>query len=150
MHPGDELFLFELYASTRSEEIAACGWTDAAGQAFLRQQFTAQQRSYAAAYPDADDRIVLIDAQPSGRLIVQRGAEAIRIVDIALLPGARNRGVGGRLVGDMMTEAAESRRAILLQVLRTNRAIRFYERLGFSHAGGDAVRLQMKWHPPGP
>jgi hypothetical protein len=38
----DVEFLFRVYASTRTEELAPVPWTDEQKQAFLRQQFDAQ------------------------------------------------------------------------------------------------------------
>ncbi len=41
--PQDQAFLFELYASTRREELDAWGWPPQARAAFLRMQFQASQ-----------------------------------------------------------------------------------------------------------
>ncbi|MDB5084378.1 MAG: family N-acetyltransferase, partial [Bacilli bacterium] len=47
----DEPFLFQVYASTRYDEIDQWGWDQAAVQAFLSLQWNAQQRSYAMQHP---------------------------------------------------------------------------------------------------
>ena len=39
--PDVESFLYELYASTRSEEMAGWGWDTAQQEFFLNMQFTA-------------------------------------------------------------------------------------------------------------
>ena len=44
----DEPFLFELYASTRGDEMALVGWDKPQQEAFLRMQFKAQRSSYAS------------------------------------------------------------------------------------------------------
>jgi ribosomal protein S18 acetylase RimI-like enzyme len=71
--PEDKDFLFRLYSSTRLQEISAFGWDDIQKQAFLTIQFNAQQRWYETAYPRAEQRIVTLDGQPVGRMIVDRG-----------------------------------------------------------------------------
>ncbi|RKG91038.1 hypothetical protein D7V97_41980 [Corallococcus sp. CA053C] len=47
----DDAFLFTLYASTRARELAAWGWSPAQQDVFLRVQYQAQSRHYAARYP---------------------------------------------------------------------------------------------------
>lgn len=146
---ADEPFLFELYAGTRREEIAAWNWPQEQVAAFLQMQYRAQRFSYETAFPGAEHGLVLQDGRPIGRLLVWRGPEEARLVDISLLPEARGRGAGSRLIRDLMEECAAARRRLTLQVLVTNPARRLYLRLGFRRTGGDALYDQMEWNPPG-
>src|SRR5262249_32768198 len=100
--PTDREFLFRLYASTREEEFSALGWSAAQLQTFLQMQFAAQQQWYATAYPGAEQQIVLLDAAPVGRMIVDTGENATTLVDICLLPAYRNRGIGGVLLRGLL------------------------------------------------
>ena len=83
--PEDQEFLFQLYASTRMDEIAGFGWPAAQQEMFLRMQFDAQRRSYESAYGHAEHQIVEQDGQPIGRLMVLREKDFTLLVDIALL-----------------------------------------------------------------
>lgn len=130
VRPDDEAFLHELYASTRAAELAAYGWDEAQQAAFLSLQFRGQQAHYAE-YPHADERIILNDAQPIGRLFVSRLAQEIRLVDIALLPAWRGQGIGAQLIADLLAEAARVGLPVRLHVEKFNAARRLYERLGF-------------------
>lgn len=143
---ADEPFLFQLYASTRREELAAWNWTDAQMAAFLQMQFRAQRMSYESAYPGAEHSLVLEDGRPIGRLLVWRGEQEVRLVDVALLPESRNHGIGSRLIRQLMEECAAAGRRLTLQVLVTNPAKRLYERLGFRRTGGDPMYDQMEWN----
>jgi ribosomal protein S18 acetylase RimI-like enzyme len=145
--PEDNDFLFRLYASTRTAEIAGFGWNDLQKQAFLSVQFNAQQRWYETAYPDSEQRIVLMDDRPIGRTIVHRGADAAVLVDISLLPEDRGQGWGGRLLEELLQQCRRDGVPLRLQVLRTNPAQRLYERLGFQRTGEDQLYLQMEWRP---
>jgi hypothetical protein len=87
--PDDEAFLYELYSSTRREEMAAWGWDLAQEQMFLKLQFTAQRRHHDIAFHGADSQIILSDHRPIGRILVFRTAREIRLVNIALLPDHR-------------------------------------------------------------
>ena len=97
VRPEDEPFLFELYASTRSDEMALVGWDKRQQEAFLRMQFNAQRSSYAMQFPNADYRIIVHDDRAAGRLIVDRSGEDILLIDVALLPEFRNAGIGSAL-----------------------------------------------------
>ena len=78
--PGDSEFLLRLYASTRAEELAVTGWSDEQKSFFVNQQFTAQTQHYALHYSAADCRIILVDGQPAGRLIILRTEKELRLV----------------------------------------------------------------------
>jgi GNAT superfamily N-acetyltransferase len=147
LRPEDEEFLRDLYASTRQEEKTLLGWDEAEWQAFVAMQFTAQQRSYGMHFPDADFRLVLLDERPIGRLAVDRREDEIRVVDIALLPDCRGAGIGGRLVRDLLAEAAAVGIPVRCHVKRHSRELRFWERLGFAVVGDGPVHIFMEWTP---
>jgi GNAT superfamily N-acetyltransferase len=145
--PQDETFLFELYASTRQEELAAWSWPPEMRKAFLTMQFKASQ-GYYSAFPGAEFQIVLLDGAKAGRLVVHRTPEALRLVDIALLPQFRNTGIGTALLRRIFDEAAATKKPLRLQVLRGARAERFYHRLGFVKTGETETHLEMEWRAP--
>jgi ribosomal protein S18 acetylase RimI-like enzyme len=145
--PSDELLLFKLYASTRLEEFSMVPWNEAQLEAFLKMQFDAQRRTYRMQYPAADHHIILKGAQEMGRLMVHRTVDDILLIDITLLPEFRGRGIGGKLLGDLQSEATLEGKRVRLHVLRTNPARRLYERSGFSTIGGDSMYEEMLWQP---
>ena len=53
------------------------------------------------------------------------------LVDIALLPEHRGKGIGGGLVRQLIQQCDQEKLPLRLQVLRTNPALRLYERLGW-------------------
>ncbi len=140
----DEAFLFELYASTRAEELDAWGWPAEMREKFLRMQFKAGQ-GYRTTFPAAEFQIVLVDGQPAGRLVIHRSRDELRIVDVALLPERRGAGIGSALLQRILGEAAATGKPLRLSVLKANRARRFYERLGFASVGKTELHLEMEW-----
>ena len=116
-------------------------------QQFAEMQFEIQQRSYEASYPAAENKIIQLADQPIGRILVERSAQDILLVDIALLPDHRRHGIGSALIEDLMYEAAASQKPLRLSVYETNRALRLYERLGFSRTGQDSLYISMQWTP---
>jgi ribosomal protein S18 acetylase RimI-like enzyme len=144
----DEEFAFELYSSTRAEEMAVWGWDMAQQQTFLKMQFRGFQQHYRLGLPDADDRIILLDGRPAGRLIVVRLESEIRLADISLLPEHRGKGVGSRLIREILDEAAVSGKAVTLHVeMMNHKAARLYERLGFEKLKNTGVHFFMECKP---
>jgi ribosomal protein S18 acetylase RimI-like enzyme len=141
---ADEPFLFQLYASTRAEELAPLGWSRAQRETFLRSQFAARRTSYAQAFPTAVPEVVMGRSRPIGALIINRTPTEIRIVDIALLPAHRGKGHGAHLLQALIDEARAAGKPLRLQVLKNNPALRLYLRLGFAPTGENGHYLQME------
>jgi ribosomal protein S18 acetylase RimI-like enzyme len=146
--PDDEAFLVQLYASTREEERTLGRWDDAQWQAFVEVQFTAQRRHYEIRYPGAHHLIIVIDDRRAGRFLVSQTLDELHLIDLALLPEYRNRGVGGALLRDALEAASRAGLPARLHVLKTSRAIRLYERLGFSVTGDAGSHFLMERWPP--
>ena len=145
---ADRAFLAQVYASTRADELATVPWTDEQKAAFLGHQFEAQDAHYRRHYGDATFDVIEVDGEPAGRLYVHRGPREIRIVDVALTPPYRGRGLGTRLLRGVIAEAEESGRRLSIHVEVHNPARRLYERLGFRPAGdGNGVHLLMERAP---
>lgn len=146
--PEDEAFLCALYTSTREDEVAAWGWTETQRRDFLKQQFSLQHRSYEMQFPGADQQIIVSDQRSIGRILVYRAGDELRLVDIALLPAERGRGVATSLIRVLIAEAHEKHLPVRLQVITSNPAVRLYERLGFRRTGGDDLYFQMESAAP--
>jgi ribosomal protein S18 acetylase RimI-like enzyme len=116
----------------------------------MEQQFSAQIQGYRAAYPQARLEIVTVDDLPVGRLATDHGADALHLIDIAVIPERRSQGIGGTILRALMDEAAGAGTPLTLQVARDNLAAqRFYHRLEFALAAADDTHLTLRW-PPSP
>ncbi len=145
----DDEFLFQVYASTRAEELARVPWTDKQKESFLRMQSKAQLIHYTTYYPQAEYNLILLDSRPIGRLFILRGIEEIRIMDIALLPGYRGQGIGSILLEQILHEGRERNLPVTIHVERFNPALHLYVRLGFRLVEDKGVYYFMKWTPEG-
>lgn len=143
--PGDRELLFRVYASTREEELAPVPWPPEAKEAFLRQQFDAQDAWWRTHYAGATFEVVVVDGRDAGRLYLWEGPSEIRVVDVALLPEARRGGAGARLLGDVQRRAAAAGKSVTIHVERMNPALRLYERLGFRLVEDKGVYLFLEW-----
>jgi ribosomal protein S18 acetylase RimI-like enzyme len=147
IRPDDAPFLFEVYASTREDELRPVPWTPAEKTAFLRQQFDAQHTHYQQHYAGARFDVIELDGRPIGRLYVDRGAGEIRIVDIALLPAHRGAGIGTTILRGLLGEAAASGRPVRIHVEQSNPARRLYRRLGFVPIADRGVYQLLECRP---
>jgi ribosomal protein S18 acetylase RimI-like enzyme len=124
-------FCKELYVATRVNEVLSWGFLRAQAEAFLGAQAATRERAYAIQFPGAEDRILLADGQPAGRLLFHETDGVCRIVDIAVLPTLRNQGLGRWAIAQIIERAEKAQRIVSLNVERGNPARRLYERLGF-------------------
>ena len=69
----------------------------------------------------------------------------MRIVDIALLPECRNRGVGTALLQAAMNEAAAAGKTVSIHVEKFNPAQRLYRRLDFHEISESGPYWLMEW-----
>ena len=145
--PEDEGFMFAVYASTRADELQLVDWTNEQKLGFVQMQFNAQKVSYEREHPEATYQVILADEIPAGRLIVDRSQDYIAIIDIAVLPDHRGRGIGASLLGSLQREAENTGKKVRLYVENFNRASRLYERLGFVKVAEHGVYSRMEWTP---
>ena len=123
-------------------------WSDDEKRAFLRQQAEAQDAHYRANYTETTYSVIEADGDPAGRLYVARWADEIRIVDIALLPEFRGRGLGSGLLRNLIEESEAVGKPLSIHVEMNNPARRLYERLGFVPVAERGHNTLMAAGPP--
>ena len=143
-------FLYQVYASTRTEELAVVPWSEEEKAAFLRMQFEAQHSYYHQQFPAASFDIVLRHGEPAGRLYVEERPDEIRIIDIALLPRYRGRGIGSALLREILARGQELALPVRIHVEKNNPALSLYHRLHFREIEDQGVYYLMEWTPAGP
>jgi GNAT superfamily N-acetyltransferase len=146
--PEDEAFLRKVYASTRQEELDLVNWSPAARQAFVDSQFNAMRAGYSTQFPGAEFSVILLGEERVGRMVVDRGEKVLRLVDIALLPEFRGRGIGSFYLKKLAAEAALAQKALRLHVFKGSRPWRLYERLGFVKIEDAGPYEHLEWRPP--
>jgi ribosomal protein S18 acetylase RimI-like enzyme len=143
----DAAFSFQVYASTRADEMSVVPWSEEEKRSFLEMQFNAQRASYLQNRPQAEWLVVMRDDVAIGRMIVDRSADEICLMDIALLPEHRNAGVGSKFIKELMAEAEETGKKVTLHVEGYNPAFRLYSRFGFKEIREEGFYLAMEWSP---
>ncbi len=141
----DLLLLYQVYASTRMDELSLLDWTPRQIEDFLTMQFNVQHTFYHDRFTDASFDIIVYKGVDVGRLYLEKRKDEIRIIDIALLNAHRNKGVGGAIMRDIQARAAEAGLAVRINVERNNPALTLYHRLGFKQIEDGDVYLLMEW-----
>jgi GNAT superfamily N-acetyltransferase len=71
----------------------------------------------------------------------------LKLQHLYLLPVWHNRRIGDWALQQVQDRARREGRGVWLEVLNHSDAIRFYERHGFVHIGGDPIDLLYQWSP---
>lgn len=135
---SDAPFLRSLFISTRPVEAAALS----ALPGLLELQLDARERAHVATYSYLHDEIVLVDDQPVGRLLTAHTDGATHVVDVAIEPEHRGRGLGRTLLDRLLDSGP-----VTLTVAVANPARRLYDRLGFVTVASTDTDLSL--HHPG-
>lgn len=140
----DTVFLIQLFATTRVEELARIPWSDDQKWTFITQQFELQRLHYRTYYADTSFDVIEHNGLPAGRFYLQEVGQ-FRIIDIVLMPEWRGKGVGTAIVEALIETARARGKDIDIFVEKFNPALDWYRRLGFREFDDTDVYLEMRW-----
>ncbi|MEM7214392.1 MAG: GNAT family N-acetyltransferase [Pseudomonadota bacterium] len=145
MTESDMTFLCALYYSTRAEEMEMVPWTQEEKDNFIDMQFKAQHQHYQIHYPDAVWLVIEIAGERVGRLYLEHWETQHCVIDIALMPEMRGKGIGNAIMQDVIEQAAGVGRDVCIHVEKNNPAMRLYKNLGFKVVEDKGVYDLMVW-----
>ena len=85
--------------------------------------------------------------EPVGRLYLEEWPSQFRIIDIAMMPGARGLGFGTALIDEVFRRARATAKKVSIHVEKNNPAMTLYRRLGFAKAEDKGVYDLLEWSP---
>ena len=88
--------------------------------------------------------VIRFAGEDIGVLRVERHDGHIQLDQLFILPSHQNRGIGARIVRELIREAREAKKPLRLRVLEVNPARRFYEREGFRVIATTPGRIHME------
>lgn len=146
---GDRSFLYGLFCDLRLPEWETMQLDPALREQLMQHQFRAQTTSYRAQFPKARFDIIELDGTAIGRIVVDRPGDMVHIVDQAIVPTMRNRGIGTAMMRALMDEAAQAGLSVRLKVASSNDpSMRLYLRLGFVPVETAPLYIDMEWCAP--
>src|SRR5258706_6927538 len=145
VRPEDRPFLRYVYGTTREEELQRVPWSDEQKANFIDMQFHAQTQHYEDYYPSCEYLVIELEGKGVGRLYIDRREDVIEIIDIALVPGIRGRGIGGMLIQEILDEGKAASLPVRIYVENFNPTRHLYDRLGFRHIDTNALYHVMEW-----
>ena len=134
--PADLPFLMRLRKLTMHEHLERAG--ERLDDDWHRQRVMAHFDSA---------HIVCLDGTPAGLFKHYRTQEEWKLVQIQLLPEHQGKGLGERLVRDLLDQARQAGLPVTLSVLHGNPARRLYERLGFEETAVRGNESEMLCRP---
>lgn len=96
-------------------------------------------------YRAGDVSIIMVDDRDVGFLQVEENADGITLAQIHIEAPHRSRGIGTRLLRDLLSDARAKGKPVSLSVVKHNPAQALYERLGFQIVGQDETKLHMRY-----
>jgi ribosomal protein S18 acetylase RimI-like enzyme len=141
----DQEFLYRLFSLVYSEKLQLVPLSAEEKKTLVELMYQGFTRHYDSLAPASDDRLVLLNNESIGRMILLQTREEIRLADLAILPQYRGIGIGSALISQLQTESLMSKRPVHLQVGRFDRALRLYQRLGFYKIDTIGPYLHLEW-----
>lgn len=134
---GDREFLFALRrAVLRTYVEQTSGWDDVEQRAVADREFG-----------ELPYTVVEESGRAVGYVCVIHESECDFLEEIALLPEAQGRGIGTRLLRDILQAARRRDVPVRLSVFAGNPAQALYARLGFNVVRVEEPRTAMEWNP---
>lgn len=144
---ADDTFRFVLFCQSRPAELALPTIEPAAREQLMHIQYRGQAMSYRTNFPGARFDIIELEGAAIGRLVIDRAGRDIAIVDWAITPEMRGRGIGTAIMQAIVEEARRDCRQIRLKVASGNAAaLRLYLRLGFEPVGTIPFYAELVWN----
>lgn len=146
--PEADSLAYRLFAVDKLAEFAAIGVPQLQAEELVQMQWRGRTLTYANQYPGAEDwTISLEDGTPVGRYLLQKTSQSVRMVDFAILPEWRGRGIGTQVLQRLIQNTATNGSIFSLRVEKNNRALYLYKRLGLNIISSDEISFEMEWKP---
>jgi ribosomal protein S18 acetylase RimI-like enzyme len=142
----DQAFRYRLFCQSRPPEWDMVQIDPQAREHLMRHQFEAQTKGYRIQFPKARFDIIELDGEPIGRIVVDRPPDMIHLVDQAIVPACRNKGLGTTIMRTLMDEVRGRALPLRLMVGSSNDpSLRLYLRLGFVPIATTPMYIELEW-----
>jgi ribosomal protein S18 acetylase RimI-like enzyme len=142
---ADSEFVFKLFAENKITELHADNWSEQIKNQLMLMQYNAYEQTIKNEYPNVNDFVIMVNSEQAGRLQLENNASSLRIINISLLPAFHKKGIGAKIIKDILAEADLKNKPVYLEVDKVNPAFNLYSRLGFEVYHQDEIKYSMKY-----
>ena len=115
----------------------------------IMQEMEVQAVGFRKRWDVTQVRIITLDGRKIGWLQSFVEEDALFLAQLFIDGAWRGQGIGTKVVEGLIKEAARAGRAVTLGVVKTNPALRLYQRLGFRTTHEDGRKFYMRRDGPG-
>lgn len=106
------------------------------------------RRHFASCLERGGISIIEFEGNRVGMVQVDEAPDAIEVGEIQIEPSHQNRGIGTRVLVDIVAQAHARNQPVRLKVgLKNSGAVRLYERLGFHRIAKSETHEHLEWTP---
>jgi GNAT superfamily N-acetyltransferase len=106
-----------------------------------------QDDFFAKSWKPGIDEILMSEDSEAGYCSIERSENAIIFHELVLLPEYQGKGIGSKVLQEVMEEAKTKNIPIKLEVLKENQAQHLYRKLGFKDTGSTDTHIEMEFNP---
>lgn len=106
-----------------------------------------QDDFFAKSWKPETHEILINNATDIGYYSVERSPEIIFLSELVLLPSTQGKGIGTKILEELVQESKAKNIPVKLQVLKENQAQHLYRKLGFKDTGITDTHIQMEFLP---
>lgn len=130
------------FRTAQIPDFAFCRRLYFANQATVTHE---QESSFRDRWKLAEVRVITCDGADVGWLQIRIEDDSLFLVQLFVEPTHQGKGIGTATIGRLMNEAALAGMPMTLGVVKTNPALRLYERLGFTITREDDRKFYMRF-----
>lgn len=135
----------------RHEDFEYCATLYFAGMEKIIEELNLDRAAQVGSFRERWDvtqvRIITLDGAGIGWLQTTTSEDALFLGQLFVEPAFQRQGIGTEVMKHLIDEAARADRAVTLGVVKTNLALRLYERLGFHMTHDDDRKFYMRREP---
>lgn len=103
-----------------------------------------QDKFFQSAWSGSSHEIISFNGQDCGYFSMEETDNSIELHELVLLPKFQGKGIGTKILNEVIEKAKAAKLPVHLQVLKENKAADLYRRMGFKENGETDTHFQME------
>jgi GNAT superfamily N-acetyltransferase len=138
---ADERAMRDVFVAVRRGVLDSAGLDENTVERLMQHRFELQRAGYRLAHPQATSEAIVHDGDVVGRLITDDGDQRVLLVDIMIDPDYQGRGIGSRVLWDLVNRAGS--RPVEIRIDHGSPVEPWCRRHGFEQVAADDVQAHF-------